>query len=190
MDINKLNLLKNKINCIEDDEIKALFKEFYGEVLEVNKIAVIDDLTKVYNRRILTNDLDYDLLVMCDVDNFKAINDKLGHAMGDKVLIDITQKFKKILGPNAIVCRYGGDEFTILFKNIDLISCLDAMNIIKDEINYDIDGVKVTISFGISQKKDNKNINEVIEEADKALYKSKQEGKNKITVFKEKLKKK
>ena len=184
MNTEKIKLLKQKIDVLNNKEIKELFYELYDDLMELDKKVMIDDLTQIYNRRILDDDIEYQILAICDVDNFKSINDKLGHSKGDKILVDVTKTFKKILGKKGTICRYGGDEFIILFNGINLDTSLELMNILKNEIKFEIDDMPVTISYGIAERTGNKNITEVIQEADKALYKSKEEGKNKITVYK------
>ena len=186
MDIQKLDNLKERIDNLNDLKIKELFNELYEELIKINNELYIDDLTKLYNRKKLQEEKDYKIIVMCDVDNFKTINDKLGHGTGDIILIDLSKKLKKIIGTNGIICRYGGDEFTILFDKIELNKCIDLLEELKREIDYEICGIPITISYGISEKLENETQNELIIKADKALYESKQKGKNRVTIYKKK----
>lgn len=147
----------------------------------------IDPLTQVYNRGLLAKICEYDIVVVCDIDNFKGINDTYGHEAGDIVLVKIAEilsdGFRSKSGDYVI--RLGGDEFVIVISNCSLNNAISRLEEIKAKITniiYAI-GIDVTMSFGISIHKDNKSLNETINEADAALYTSKGNGKNRITAF-------
>ena len=178
-DINRIYELTN------NSELKVLIDRLIDERNRLIKIISIDELTKVNNRRILSDSIKYDVVVMCDIDNFKGINDKYGHIVGDKVLILVSKIINSITREEDFVCRYGGDEFTIILKDCSIESAINKMNDIRNRIitvMYELD-INVTISFGITEYEDGKTLTEAIDEADRALYKSKINGKNRITTF-------
>lgn len=183
---------------MSDTNIKRLY-----ELIEGNEEAIIllnqlveerniflnastyDELTKVYNRRVLRNNIDYDIVVMCDVDNFKKFNDSYGHSVGDSVLVHISSLLKSITRDGDFVCRYGGDEFVLILKRCSIDDAVSKLEIIKQQAmsleNFDFG---ITLSFGLTKYEEGKTLEEAIGEADIALFDSKEDGKNKISVYK------
>ncbi|PBG48330.1 tetratricopeptide repeat-containing diguanylate cyclase [Clostridioides difficile] len=145
-----------------------------------------DGLTNVYNRK--SFDIMYEkyrakddnfALVMIDIDNFKLINDNYGHKFGDVVIKGITNTICVMLEQDDKVFRYGGEEFSVLIRNKSGEEVADIVDNIRVAIankkwNED---VTVTISAGVAHISDSKD---VLEEADKNLYKAKQLGRNKV----------
>lgn len=163
-------------------------------------LAVTDELTKVYNQRFFHSSLltaienasqnnSHVGLVMLDIDNFKIYNDIYGHECGDKILSVTSKALTKILS-DEIVCRYGGDEFAVIItdKNSEQIkhiaSCInDDYKKIKDSICDNIYN-KVTLSIGVSIYPEMaKDKDELISQADMALYHAKNLGKNKVHIY-------
>lgn len=184
MDQNKLNLLLNKLNLIDDEELKSLIFELIEERDHLFNSANYDHLTGTYNRRIIDKIHEYSVVVMCDINNFKKINDTYGHQKGDEILKLVTNEFKKRVRNNDIICRYGGDEFLLVFSNCDVDVVINRLYLIKREL----DKINIVLSYGISKYDVNKTIYEVIKEADEALYNSKQDTNNDITIYKSKSK--
>ena len=161
------------------------------EVLRLNKLLVIDDLTNTFNRRYIKEKLPYSLqrfikkeltlsIIMMDIDKFKNINDTYGHDCGDyilkevsKTLLDFTSKH------NGWVARYGGDEFIIVFENLSELEAYNKANNLKEIIdsnkfNYGEHEIDITCSIGVSYPiGDNLDIDSIIKEADIKLYESK-----------------
>ncbi|QOY53750.1 EAL domain-containing protein [Candidatus Sulfurimonas marisnigri] len=128
-------------------------------------------------------------LYFIDLDNFKIVNDSLGHEMGDKVLKEVTLKLKSIMRINDTLARWGGDEFTVILedlKNSAAASTL-AQKIIKvltEPLVISGHTLYVTCSIGISlYPQDGKNSEDLIKYADSAMYKAKNEGKNNIQFY-------
>ncbi|HEM7407628.1 TPA: diguanylate cyclase [Clostridioides difficile] len=145
-----------------------------------------DGLTNVYNRK--SFDIMYEkyrekddnfALVMIDIDNFKLINDNYGHKFGDTVIKGITNTICVMLEQDDKVFRYGGEEFSVLIRNKSGEEVADIIDNIRVAIANKKwnDDVTVTISAGVSHISDSKD---VLEEADKNLYKAKQLGRNKV----------
>ncbi|HCJ2877462.1 TPA: GGDEF domain-containing protein [Clostridioides difficile] len=145
-----------------------------------------DGLTNVYNRK--SFDIMYEkyrakddnfALVMIDIDNFKLINDNYGHKFGDVVIKGITNTICVMLEQDDKVFRYGGEEFSVLIRNKSGEEVADIVDNIRVAIankKWNEDAT-VTISAGVAHISDSKD---VLEEADKNLYKAKQLGRNKV----------
>ena len=121
---------------------------------------------------------------MIDIDNFKSVNDTYGHLVGDTILKRVSSIINTNVGENDCVFRYGGEEILILFKtNLEesyktLENILELLRNTKHkELN---DERKLTISAGLVEKGDYNTYEELIAEADKRLYKAKQNGKDQI----------
>ncbi|HBF0593763.1 TPA: GGDEF domain-containing protein [Clostridioides difficile] len=145
-----------------------------------------DGLTNVYNRK--SFDIMYEkyrekddnfALVMIDIDNFKLINDNYGHKFGDTVIKGITNTICVMLEQDDKVFRYGGEEFSVLIRNKsgeEVADIIDNIRVAIANKKWNND-VTVTISAGVAHISDSKD---VLEEADKNLYKAKQLGRNKV----------
>ena len=173
--------------------------EYKNSVL--NDMLSIDTLTKIKNRHYFFNTMDNLLsifdkraseyaLVMLDIDKFKNINDTYGHGVGDMVLIAFSETISKFLRNEDLFARIGGEEFVLFVKgNKEKISLLTQR--LKDaiesmEVNYSDDelAVKITVSMGVTLFSDNsKNVKTLLNEADEALYKAKDSGRNRVEFF-------
>jgi len=160
-----------------------------------------DTLTKAGNRRSgkaeLTNALMqhrqdgvYFGIVMVDIDLFKNINDNYGHDAGDFVLIEIVKNIKSMIGESDHIIRWGGDEFILILKNLKeehlIVLCERiVLSIAALKIQIQNKQVEVTLSMGISFfRQDDSDFTGVLKRADKALYMSKTNGRNQISVVK------
>jgi diguanylate cyclase (GGDEF)-like protein len=122
-------------------------------------------------------------LALADLDNFKSINDSLGHLMGDEVLVRTGQAMRESLRDEDMVFRYGGEEFAIIVEAEDPATAQIAVDRVRrriEQLNISAVG-KVTASFGVAELDADTFHITSIESADKALYESKTSGKNKIT---------
>lgn len=161
--------------------------------------ALIDELTKAYNRRYFDTELQrlfnysdaFDktfALALLDIDHFKIYNDNNGHVNGDIALIETVRIFHAMTGNSATVCRYGGEEFAIIFPEMSSSGASIIMESIREAI-YEYrfvnestqPGGRLTISGGIACFGPNcKDPKTLIETADKYLYQAKEEGRNRI----------
>ena len=184
-----------------------LKKNKYQHQLEKNyqksiSLASIDDLTGVSNRRYLYSylqnmfeemkDKKQNLaILMMDIDHFKEINDTYGHLVGDEVLIEFSKRLKTQFRDFDLIARYGGDEFIAVIPYIGEILALEiaerVRSSISDEpftISAEPHSISVQISVGLSITDSFDGSSEdVIEEADKSLYKAKTAGRDKVCVF-------
>ncbi|WP_459995393.1 GGDEF domain-containing protein [Marinitoga arctica] len=168
-------------------------------IKELERLSLIDYLTGVYNRRAITDLLKKEIerskrenkkfvVSMLDFDNFKSVNDKYGHDAGDEVLKKTIELVRKNIRYYDSIGRLGGEEFLIVFSNISKENAFKVSERIRLSVEKNIvyiNGyqIKITVSQGLSIFDGNKNIDQLIKEADIALYKAKEEGKNRIKFY-------
>lgn len=167
-------------------------------------LAFIDDLTGVFNRRYLFVALEGEIkkregekgsffVFIIDIDNFKNVNDKYGHIKGDGILKEAASVLQGSLREGCVFARYAGDEFAIILEGQDEKAAVSLGNKIIDDIRrhrFTIEGIaeraSLTISIGISSYPiDGIEPKALIDRADKALYLSKKQGKNRASLAKE-----
>lgn len=170
-------------------------KDIDKEKKEEQKLAIaaqMDKMTMVYNRattmdkikQALLDDADNQhVLFMIDVDNFKNLNDTLGHQSGDEFLIALANEIKKNFRERDIVGRIGGDEFFVLMRNIADVSIISkkAQDLVEgiQSISFDYTDLHISGSIGVSLYPDNgRSLDELYAKADSALYDAKKKGKN------------
>ncbi|MEA1892262.1 MAG: diguanylate cyclase [Campylobacterota bacterium] len=152
-----------------------------------NRALFMDRLKELMKKRFLKER--YHSILFIDLDHFKEINDSFGHAYGDKVLIETAQRIKKSVRKGDTVARLGGDEFTVLLENIH--SPFEAQHIAQKILDtlrkpFDIDNhkVNVTTSIGISiAPDDTKTYDELLNCADKAMYRAKAKSKDRYEFY-------
>jgi len=160
-------------------------------------VYLYDPLTKVYNREIMhtiiRNELERAVrqkspcsIAMIDIDHFKAVNDAHGHLIGDITLAYCAEFLTKSLRPYDNIFRYGGEEFLLLFPSTELSVAENVVNRIctsVSELSIPIGGsqyIHITVSAGIAIMDVEKEIEDSISNADKALYEAKHAGRNKV----------
>ncbi|MDG5815964.1 diguanylate cyclase [Chitinispirillales bacterium ANBcel5] len=176
--------------------------EKYAVLKEAENQATHDGLTSLLNHREFQNVLSDEItrsiryndpliLVLCDIDHFKKLNDTYGHQFGDEVLKGIANRLKiSIRDGIDISARYGGEEFALILVKTDDSIAIETVERIRQKISSECfkapngDDVQVTMSFGIAQYgKDARHMNDLIKKADKALYRAKDKGRNRIELF-------
>jgi diguanylate cyclase (GGDEF)-like protein len=165
------------------------------KIKKLEEQSNIDPLTKIYNRRALDHylqeicekqNLKQELhLLMLDIDDFKLINDQYGHIVGDKILVFIANLLTKLLRDGDKIFRYGGEEFIIVLNRIETDACLQISERILEQIRsnnllYKGNSLQVTASIGTTKFHAGDTPESIIDRADKALYKAKNSGKNKV----------
>jgi len=180
-----------------EDMIKELAKSriaIESQNKELTFLATRDPLTNCFNRRALydylegkssgsrKSDGDY-ACIMADIDHFKRVNDTYGHGVGDDVIKMMAATIKEVVRENDVVARMGGEEFCIILPNTSLDVAHNIAERCREKIWSKITGgVKVTASFGVTTSTlDAKDFNQIIHQADEALYASKENGRNKVT---------
>ncbi len=184
---NYIDVITSKLDSIADDDLKNAIIKLVDERNRLIETLNIDPLTGIYNRRILDHIRDYTSVVICDIDNFKEFNDKSGHQVGDLILQLVAKTLVNNCRCNDFVCRYGGDEFLLVFCGADEDTVIKRMNDVSKSLTdtFQCSKEPVTLSIGISSYKNGSTLDDIISEADKALYLSKHDGKNTITCFDE-----
>ncbi len=168
--------------------------KLHEQALKIKEQTFIDELTQIYNRKAYNNNIKniIDLynrykepfsIIMFDIDNFKLINDNYGHKQGDEVLYKIAQLAKKSIRKTDEIYRVGGEEFIIILRNIKIKDANSiAQNICKLIAKENIiDGIFVTVSIGLTQYLDSDDENSLFKRVDNLMYKSKREGKNRVS---------
>ncbi len=183
---------KSQHTIISFSEITAITKEKTRYKLQ----AFTDELTQVNNRASFNKDIIYYLeehkktktdlsITLFDLDHFKSVNDNHGHVVGDEVLISLSSLLKKQLRKTDILSRWGGEEFVVLLPNTDIESAkMVAKSLSLAISNYKfIKDIKLTCSFGVVQMSEMDTPKSLIEKADIALYRAKENGRNRIEVY-------
>lgn len=130
-------------------------------------------------------------ILFIDLDRFKEINDSFGHNFGDEVLVEVANRFKRVMRSNDTICRYGGDEFIILINDIrDVKDVVEIVKKIMTSMNvplrYNTQKIYLTLSIGISlYPSDGTTVDDLLKNADSALYKAKDEGRNTYRLYTE-----
>jgi len=168
--------------------------------LKLRELSLTDPLTGLYNRRKLNEILQDEFnrakryqhkiaLLMIDIDHFKQVNDSYGHEQGDRILQSIALDMKVHFRNVDWCCRFGGEEFCVIMPDSDLPGSMDAAKRFRQLVetnNYD--SLNVTISIGltvISKLEEQDHPDELLTQADKALYQAKTNGRNQVQLYKE-----
>ena len=208
---NYIATLKSKNR--ELDEINYELQLQNEKIEELNRelknMADLDGLTSAYNRRFFNeyyaievermlnfklrqsqNNMTINFgIAILDIDNFKSINDTYGHLVGDDVLKGIVSLIKKTIFSRDFVCRYGGEEFAVIFTNTDRLGIIQAAEKIREEIEdcpffYEQSSKKleITVSIGLAFFNEDYGImkKDLLKVADERLYRAKRTGKNKV----------
>lgn len=166
-------------------------------------LSETDALTKLNNRRCFENCFDKEFarakrygnklsIGIIDVDFFKKINDTYGHLCGDYILQEVAYNIVNNFRQTDFVFRYGGEEFTVILTETSVESAQIPFERLRKTIEeqvfkYDNKDIKVTISAGISSNTKLQDAWDMLDEADKALYKAKNNGRNRVELFKKEI---
>ncbi|WP_414150848.1 ammonium transporter [Acetobacterium carbinolicum] len=170
-------------------------EEMAEEALKsLHHMAVTDGLTKILNRKSVTDALEKEIniainyekklsILLFDIDFFKKVNDQFGHLAGDQVLVDIAKNISNALRKTDYFGRYGGEEFLVIMPKTDLEAAYIFANMIREKIETMIwdfsEGYTITVSGGVVENT-GEDLNKMINQADTLLYCAKEEGRNKI----------
>ncbi|HND48207.1 MAG TPA: GGDEF domain-containing protein [Anaerolineales bacterium] len=177
-------------------QILSLMVELDTLRMNIYDKSIRDELTKAYNRRyffeaskaIENNEAlipQNTSLLLIDIDDFKLLNDTYGHDIGDLALKTLTEESSRLLRTTDVFARYGGDEFICLLPNTKQSQAYEIATRLLESVNkhpfYKKDGnIFLRLSIGIATTTSETKLNDLISLADKALYKSKQNGKNTV----------
>jgi diguanylate cyclase (GGDEF)-like protein len=201
----EIDELKKLVTIADSEKIETLIKE----VQKYKELSLTDYLTGLFNKRYFQTRIveevtrakrsSYDLsLIFCDIDYFKRINDRFGHHIGDEVLRTIAQilsggieEFNIIsrLRKSDIIARYGGEEFVIILPETGKGGAIVAAERLRKEIEnntFTLDGedTHITMSFGVAELSPTDTAHtEIIKNADYAMYKAKNFGRNRVVAY-------
>lgn len=180
-------------------ELRHLEKELERSYMKVQRLARVDDVTGLYNRRYFYENLErvcsiYDRredeisfsLIAIDVDNMKFINDQYGQQKGDDVLRHVASSMLNAIRKSDICFRTGGDEFAVLLPDCDKQAAVGVAKSITKNVSDQAVPLgeskfeKITISVGVATYVQGTDISEIISAADRKLYKAKRNGKNQL----------
>jgi diguanylate cyclase (GGDEF)-like protein len=155
--------------------------------------AATDGLTGLLNRRSLENEVramrrsgTAFVFVMADLDHFKPLNDTHGHETGDRTLRAFAQTLRAALRPEDLVSRYGGDEFGVVMPGCSIDEAVAAMERVREQLVLALrpgDAPSVTASFGVAASDGLSDFDEIVGRADRALYRAKFEGRNRVITY-------
>ncbi|GEM_PF-1573898 len=190
-------LLFQRQKLIKDIEKKNENLETLVKTIE--SVSKTDDLTGLPNRRELNEFIEREIsrakrqnekfcFAICDLDNFKTINDRYSHQVGDIILMAVARMFKDLTRKVDIAVRFGGEEFVFVFTNTDMKNAKKACEKIRksveetDFVVFD-NTIKITLTFGITEFSPEKDFKTLYHEADSALYEGKNRGKNIVVCY-------
>lgn len=166
---------------------------------KLRSVAFKDELTQLLNRRAIHEIVSKSIelknqkglaILIIDIDHFKKFNDTHGHALGDKVLVNVAQSLKQASRDYDQIARWGGEEFVIVTREANPDNLLAYGEKLREKVascpvfkEGSSDPIFVTISIGITQSHLEENFDVALERADKALYRSKERGRNCCTIF-------
>ena len=189
---DKLDSTHHYLQLIESDS-----RQLSDELTRVRLLSLTDELTGLPNRRAFLRRLEDEVarvqrygfplsLALIDLDYFKQINDRYGHAAGDEVLSLYSKNILSIFRHHDLVARYGGEEFAVLLPNTDADGSRRALNKVKKraaETTWQVDDKVMTVpsfSAGVSLYKPGETVGSFIDRADKALYRAKRLGRDRV----------
>ena len=182
---------KEEFSCRINNTIEAL-----ENLNIVTNHANRDFLTGLYNRRYFFENMNNYIeeiadisekyaVAMIDIDHFKNVNDTFGHDTGDKAIIHLSEILTSTTNYRDMVARFGGEEFCVVLKNINIHSANDILERLREEVEHSItysqsgEAVKFTISIGAVMSSED-SLEDTIDSADMMLYKAKQNGRNQV----------
>ena len=173
-------------------------EELDGAVEQLADLAMRDELTGLYNRRYIMEVLARQkaladrgrigfTLCYCDLDHFKLINDRYGHQMGDRVLMDFAQVAQSVVRSADFVARLGGEEFLLVLVGADLNTATGVSERLCERTKFlavapEVADFRLTVSVGIASFGVGERVEDVIQRADGALYSAKASGRDRIVV--------
>ncbi|MGE5405320.1 MAG: diguanylate cyclase [Candidatus Saccharibacteria bacterium] len=188
------------VNALKQRSALQKIKDEYDKL---QAISIVDELTGLYNRRYFMERFVEEMnrakrykypisCLMIDVDYFKQINDRFGHLTGDKVLAEIALTFKNFTRVVDLVARYGGEEFVVLLPQTDLSGAMIVAEKIREklaetDLTVEDQIMRITVSIGIGvyygEGASGGTIQDLLSQADQALYQAKRSGRNQTCVY-------
>ena len=184
---------------IVSTDMHSAHVELVAKLGDSRRAAMFDVLTRLWNRRggmhllnkAVGEALKHDQTLgvcLADIDDFKSVNDQYGHPVGDEVLRKVSNRIVSAVRPEDVVCRFGGEEFMVLVRDVDDRACFTIANRICETVREEPIRTRkavlpITLSVGIAMRDfgDDVTAEQLLRRADDGLYKSKHQGKDRIT---------
>lgn len=177
----------------DDYDIRRVNQQLLLEKQELEKRATTDQLTGIWNRRYIEDQIEairYNTntqksLLLIDIDHFKDVNDNYGHNVGDQVLVELTTLIKSKIRSTDSFARWGGEEFVIIADISDETNIAQIAEKLRISVNQHVFAVAnhITISIGAANKVFGESLEEWVKRADEALYRAKSNGRNNVVVL-------
>ncbi len=177
-----------------DASLRASNHELQQANEVLSQLSITDGLTRLHNHRFFQDHLTREIkrvarsqeplsMLLIDIDDFKALNDRLGHAAGDEVLVRISRLLESRVRDCDLLARYGGEEFVVLCSGTDRVGAYQLAESIRTqaaetEVSLDsaLSGTRISLSIGVAQYEGDRKV--FFGSADRALYSAKAQGKN------------
>ena len=188
---DEMSLMRTRV-----DEAEREVNRLQNELAHASELVRHDALTGALNRKGMDEALEREVarmrrqggsmsLAMLDIDNFKKLNDSLGHAVGDSALIHLASVTREAIRPQDTLARYGGEEFVVLLPNTPLDDAVSAMVRVQRELTRRFflnnnDKVLITFSCGVAELNNEEMPYDALKRADDAMYLAKRAGKNRV----------
>jgi diguanylate cyclase len=188
---DELNAMRARVAEAEK-EVERLQEE----LASASDMVRLDPLTGVLNRKGMDEAFETEVarmlrhgghlcLALLDIDNFKKLNDSLGHAAGDAALVHLARVVQEAIRPEDTLARYGGEEFVVILPNTSIDDAVNAMVRVQRELTkrfflHNNEKVLITFSCGVAQLADGEVATTALERADGAMYLAKRAGKNRV----------
>ena len=173
--------------------MSRLIKKLEEARQTIEKIAITDQLTEVFNRRHIMSRFEEEFekfkrlkkkvsCIMADIDNFKAVNDSYGHLAGDQVLKAVSHRIRNTVRAYDILGRYGGEEFLIIMPDTSVEDARELAERIRTRVKEEtVNNATITLSLGVvCVEESDRSVDDIIRRADQNLYKAKKDGKDRV----------
>ncbi|OHC64108.1 MAG: diguanylate cyclase [Rhodocyclales bacterium RIFCSPLOWO2_02_FULL_63_24] len=188
---DELSAMRGRVNEAEREVTRL-----QNELAHASELVRHDALTGALNRKGMDEALESEVsrlrrqrgslsLALLDIDNFKKLNDSLGHAVGDAALVHLSKVTHEAIRPQDTLARYGGEEFVVLLPNTPLEDAVSAMVRVQRELTrrfflHNNDKVLITFSCGVAELRSDETPYDALKRADEAMYLAKRAGKNRV----------
>jgi len=199
--VNASHELAKNLLVVLSERVRShnrVIADSYGELRKAEQSAVTDALTGLGNRHTMEDAFPREIersvrdrrklaLILLDLDNFKSLNDRYGHVVGDRVLAAIARTLKRQFRPDDILVRYGGDEFAVLLPNVAEGQALAIAERTREAVaseNLSLRGedrFTVSVSIGVAELGAHQSLDALLGAADAAMYRAKRSGRNAVS---------
>ena len=201
--IGVLTVTSSRVGAFSQDDLEVLRFIATTMALDIDnarlrRVAITDALTDAFNRAFLSDHLPRAIaaaeqqgeplaVAMIDIDHFKDVNDRFGHDVGDRVLVDVAHRLRAGIRAGDVLVRYGGEEFLAVLPGADAPQALEIAERLRGKLDEDpivVEGhpIAVRISIGLAVHRRDADALDLIRRADQALYAAKRGGRNRVEV--------